>query len=331
MQGEAGKLRSELAAAGLSAAAVTAAWPAWWSDAAENSPSARAELRLAVARNLGLSPRALVGERVDFVWRDRARYKHLSSTDAGETSALDSFGTSLAGSLAAASDPGEGLGGVPAPVLRAAILADGGVVDLPALVSACWALGVPVAHLAVWPLRIKAMHAMVAARGGRHAILMARDTSFVAAAAFTLAHEMGHAALGHVRDEGLLVDAEDPGSSRDGDDEEEAADRYALEVLTGDPDPEVRINVETFNAPMLADAARRAGRERGIDPGTIALAVGYRRKAWPVAMAALRLIQTETVAVGELVNRVAATQLDLSRLGSDNATYVARVLGLDDG
>ena len=71
-------LRMRLHSAGLSAAAVDAAWPGWWTEDAEGSPSARAELRFALARNLGLSAKALVGERVDFVWRDTARFKHLA-------------------------------------------------------------------------------------------------------------------------------------------------------------------------------------------------------------------------------------------------------------
>lgn len=331
MTGEATKLRRELSAAGLSPGVVKAAWPEWWSDAGETSVSARTELRLAVARNLGLSPRALVGERVDFVWRDKARFKHLASGIDLGVAALNSFGTSVAGALTAASDPGEGLRGISAEMLRNAVLSDRNAVDLPSLVTACWALGVPVAHLTVWPLRMKAMHAMVAARGDRHAILLARDTSYLAAAAFTLAHEMGHIALGHVKPDELLVDAENPGETEGDDDEEVAADRYALEVLTGEPEPEITLNLQRFNAPMLADAATKAGLDRGIDPGTIALAVGHRRNAWPVAMAALRLLQPDAAPVGPLLNRVASSQIHLDRLGSDNASFVRRVLGLGDG
>lgn len=325
---EATKLRRELRAAGLSSAAITAAWPEWWSDSAENSVSAKTELRLAVARNLGLSPKALVGERVDFVWRDKARFKHLASDKPQEVEALNSFGTSMASALTSASNPGDGLEGISAKLLRSAIVADHNFVNLPSLLAACWALGVPVAHLKVWPLKMKAMHAMVAARSGRHAIMLSRDTSYMAAAAFTLAHEMGHVALGHVVPDGLLVDAEEPGAIDDNDQEENEADRYALEVLTGDPEPDVALSSEAFNAPMLADAATRAGAELGIDPGTIALIVGHRRRAWPVAMAALRFIQPEPAPVGSLINQVAEGQLDLSRLGSDNASFVRRVMDL---
>jgi len=330
MIGDAESLRSELRAAGLSRAAVDAAWPEWWSDQAEASVSARAELRLAVARNLGLSPRELVGERVDFVWRDRARFKHLRAEDEVPVAALNSFGVSVGRSLIEATERNGDLVGLSAAELRSLLL-EMGVPDLAGLITVCWAIGVPVAYLRVWPLAQKAMHAMVVGQRGRHAILFSREASYPAMVAFTLAHEIGHIALGHVPADDLLIDAEDPAGQADHDDEEVAADRYALEVLLGDPDPDIRIDFDTFNHAELADAVLRASPRYGIDPGTLALAVAHQRNAWPVAMAAMKLIQPEPVVVSDLVNDVARTQLDLDRLGSDSAVFIERTLGIGNG
>lgn len=328
MIGDADSLKAELRAAGLSAAAVEAAWPEWWSDQAESSVSAKAELRLAVARNLGLAPKALIGERVDFVWRDRARFKHLRAQDELPVAALNSFGVSVGRSLIEATDRNGDLLGLSARELRALLLSMGQP-DLRGLLTVCWAIGVPVAHLKVWPLAQKAMHAMVIGQGGRHAILFSREASYPAMVAFTLAHEIGHIALGHVPADNILVDAEDPASAVERDDEEVAADRYALEVLMGAAEPDIRINFDTFNYVELAEAVLRAGPEYGIDPGTLALAVAHRRNAWPVAMAAMRVIQPKPVVVSDLVNMVASTQLDLERLGSDSAVFIRRTLGID--
>jgi hypothetical protein len=314
----------------LSRSVVEAAWPEWWSDAAETSISARTELRLAVARNLGLAPKALVGERVDFVWRDRARFKHLRAEDDIPVAALNSFGVSVGRSLMEATDRRGNLVGLSAAELRA-ILLGMGVPDLPGLLTVCWTFGVPVAHLRVWPLVQKAMHAMVVGQRGQHAILFSREASFPAVAAFTLAHEIGHVALGHVPPDDILVDVEDPAGAANHDDEESAADRFALEVLLGDPDPDIRINFDTFNHAELADVVLRAAPQYGVDPGTLALAVAYRRNAWPVAMAAMRLIQPERIIVSDLINHVARTQLDLDRLGGDSAAFIRRALGFVDG
>lgn len=329
MIGDADSLRNELRAAGLSRAAVDAAWPDWWSDQAEASVSARTELRLAVARNLGLAPKALVGERVDFVWRNRARFKHLRAEDEVPLAALNSFGVSVGRSLIEATERNGDMVGLSAGDLRALLL-NMGIPDLPGLLTVCWAIGVPVAHLRVWPLAQKAMHAMVVGQKERHAILFSREASYPAMVAFTLAHEIGHIALGHVPADDVLVDAEDPAGVADHDDEETAADRYALEVLLGDADREILTDFDTFNHAELADAVLGASPRYGIDPGTLALAVAYRRNAWPVAMAAMKLIQPKPLVVWDLVNNVARAQLDLARLGSDSAVFIERALGIGD-
>lgn len=329
MIGDAASLRNELRAAGLSRAVVEAAWPDWWSDQAEASVSARTELRLVVARNLGLAPNALVGERVDFVWRNRARFKHLRAKDEAPLAVLNSFGVSVGRSLIEATERNSDMVGLSAADLRK-LLFEMGVPDLPGLLTVCWATGVPVAHLRVWPLAQKAMHAMVVGKNGRHAILFSREAGYPAMVAFTLAHEIGHIALGHVPADDVLVEAEDPAGAADHDDEETAADRFALEVLLGDADREILIDFETFNHVELADAVLRAGPQYGIDPGTLALAVAYRRNAWPVAMAAMKLIQPEPIAVADAINNVARKQLDLDRLGSDTAIFIARALGIGD-
>ena len=69
----AGDLRLRLRGLGLSDSAVSAAWPRWWSEDAESSASARAELRFGVARRLGLDPHSLLEDRdaPRFLWRDR--------------------------------------------------------------------------------------------------------------------------------------------------------------------------------------------------------------------------------------------------------------------
>jgi len=330
MSGDADTLIKELRKAGLSPAAIKAAWPDWWSDRAESSISARTELRLSIARNLGLAPQALIGERVEFIWRDRARFKHLRSREDLQLAALNSFGVSIGRSLIEATPSSGDLVGLHPSKIRKLLLSMGPP-DLRSLLTLCWAVGIPVAHLRVWPLKQKAMHAMVIGQYGRHAILFSRIASFPAVAAFTLAHEIGHVALGHVPTGDMLVDAEDPAKTAEHDEEEVAADRFALEILIGAADPDIRINFETFNHAELADAVMRAGPAHGIDPGTLALAVAHQRKAWPVAMAAMRIIQPQENAVSDLMNAVAASQLDLDRLGSDSAVFIGRALGIGNG
>ncbi len=324
------QLRRALRMAGLSRNAVDAAWPRWWVAEAEASPSAQAELRFALARNLGLSPKALLGERVEFIWRDRARFKNLSGESDHEKAALDSFGTSI-GQLAIRATAGDNLRVVEsAEALRKAILARNDVVGLRELIAACWSMGTPVIFLRVFPLTAKSMHAMVVAWGGRHAVLLARAASYPAPVAFTLAHEIGHIVLKHVGDAASLVDLDDPGSAaaatKDGD--EVAADRFALTLLTGSPDPDIQVSRAAFGGRQLAEVVLREGPPRGIEPGTLALCTGHATGNWQAAMSALKYVYGGAHLVAPVVNAYASSAFDWSALDHGSADYLQAIMGV---
>ena len=318
-------LRRELRGAGLSEQAIDAAWPAWWSEELADDPSGRAELRFALARRLGLSPKALLGERVRFVWNDEARFKHLSAEDEAHRAALASFGMTVGRALVRATPAVTSIVGVAAADLRAAVLGERAFVDLRALVFACWAVGLPVVHLRVFPLARKAMHAMVVGVEDRQAILLGRDAPYPAQAAFTLAHELGHAALGHLDGASALVDMEDPATATERDEQEQEADRYALELLTGTPEPTIETDGGRYNAPGLAKAVRDAAPRYRIEPGTLALCLAHQSGDWRTTMSAMRFLYGGPRPVWQDVNAVAATQLDLERIGDDAAEWVRSV------
>ncbi|WP_246801107.1 ImmA/IrrE family metallo-endopeptidase [Mesorhizobium amorphae] len=324
------RLRKELRRSGLSSAAIDAAWPAWWNDDLSESPSARAELRFALARKLGLAPKPLLGERVEFVWKDKARFKHLGAETEADQLVLSSFAMSVGRLLTRTVPAGRGFRDIAAEELRSSILRSSQYVDLRTLAGACWGLAVPVVHLRVFPLAVKAMHAMVIADGNIGAIMLGRDASYPAPLAFTLAHEIGHLALGHVRPGNALVDVEDPALANDRDEEEQEADAYALTLLTGSPKPEITTEFEKYNAPTLASAVVRAGAQHRIEPGTLALCIGHLQRNWPVVMSALGFIYPQPVAVWKAVNALARTQIDWSALMEDDRDFVYALLNLDD-
>lgn len=315
--------------AGFSRAAIQAAWPSWWSEEADASPSGRAELRFALARRLGLEPKPLLGERVEFVWNDEARFKHLSAEDEVQRAALTSFGMSI-GRLLLRGTPGRMTPHADATMLRDAMLRNSRFVDLHALIGACWALGIPVIHLRVFPLEAKSMHAMVVTLDGRHAILLGRDASYPAPIAFTLAHELGHVMLDHLAGAPAIVDLKDPALARGGDEQEDEADRFALTLLTGSPEPEIRTNLDRFNAPTLAAAVLAAADEYAVEPGSLALCLAYQRKAWPVAMSALRFIYNRPMPAWREVNGIADGELDWDAIGDDAGDYLRNVMQGDD-
>ena len=321
------ELVRRLRGAGISRQAIEAAWPSWWCDGVGPSASGRAELRFALARRLGLWPKSLVGERVEFIWDDQAHFKNVSVRDPSQRAALTSFGVVIGRLLIRATPPSPALESIDAASLRQAILRESPFVDLRSLLSVCWGLGVPVVFLRTFPLENQGMHAMVVRSGGRYAVLLGRNAHYPAPVAFTLAHELGHVFLGHLVDAAALVDVGDPASRKAIDTVERDADEFGLELLTSRTLPAVELSLSTFNAPSLAKASLSAAGHYQIEPGTIALIVGHEKHKWPLAVAALDFIYDKPRPVWREVNSIADSQLNFREIGDDAEDYLKRVMG----
>jgi hypothetical protein len=327
---EAERFRGRLKNLGLSESAINAAWPDWWSDEADPSSSARLELRFSVARKLGLDAHSVLDEEgvPRFIWKDQARFKHISGEGDQERAAISSFGRAVGALLAAGTSIGEfQLIGTTAGRLRNAVLSSQPYVRLVDLLSLAWSAGIPVAHLRIFPSVRKRMAAMAVAIGDRRAVLMAKDSMYPPHIAFYLGHELGHIALEHIRADAAIVDMEADVLSTSSEDAEEAeADRFALELLTGRTDLQL-VPTGSYNAPGLAQTALRVSNELHIEPGTFALCFGYSTGNWAVANSAMRFIYNQARPVWNEVNRVTMAQLHTEQLPSDANTYLAAVLG----
>jgi hypothetical protein len=322
-------LRRRLRKIGLSDPAVAAAWPTWWSDAAEASPSASAELRFSLARKLGLDPRSLLddNEAPRFVWRDEARFKHIATEDEQELSAISSFGKALAGALIAATPSGSSTPIPTALQLRELLLRTRQFIRLSDLLSVAWSVAIPVIHLRIFPCERKRMAAMAVEMGERDAILLAKDSDYPAQIAFYLAHEIGHIALGHLKGGQVLVDMDSTMGAPRNDQEEVEADRFALELLTGQPNPVVLPGARHYTAWQLARDTLREAPRLHIEPGTLALCFGYSTGDWATALAAMHSIYANPKPVWSEINLVAQKELSLDSVSDDTSSYIAAVLG----
>lgn len=328
----AARLRQRLKNFGFSDPAIEAAWPMWWSDEADTSSSARAELRFSLSRKLGLDPRSLLEDDGEprFVWRDEARFKRLSGESEFEKAAITSFGIALGSVLISATTaPLPSIIHDSATGLRDLILRKQDYVRLLDLLSLSWSAGIPVVHLRVFPWSQKRMSAMSLRRGRRHAILLARDSMYPAHIAFYLAHELAHVVLGHLSDQNVVVDLEDAElASADTDPEEAAADAFALELLSGESSPTVLASTSSkASAAGLADAALGASKELRIEPGTLALCFGYSTGNWGIANAAMAHIYSSPKPVWREVNQVALRELSFDQVAEDFQPYLMAVLG----
>ena len=101
------------------------------------------------------------------------------------------------------------------------------------------------------------------------------------------AHELAHIALGHIDDEGVLIDESVKHNVQDK--EETDANAFAVELLTGNAESRFHTSGSWPNAHQLAEAAVSIAKESRIDPGHIVLNYAHTmgKTFWPVANAAL--------------------------------------------
>jgi Zn-dependent peptidase ImmA (M78 family) len=332
VKGNADRLKKRLKKIGLSDPAITAAWPSWWSDEADASPSAQAELRFSLARKLGLDPHSLLEEESQprFIWRDEAKFKNLANENEMELAAITSFATAVSKYLLEAAGKTSFLGKdqLSAKSLRKAILARQPFVRLLDLLSVCWAFGIPVIHLRVFPALRKRMAAMTIRVGDRNAIMLGKDSMYPPHIAFYLAHELAHIALGHLSRKPIVVDLESTNHMlKSNDPEEMRADSFALQLLTGKTSPVVLPKWSRYSARALASTAIESATELGIEPGTLALCFAFSTGDWPTANAAMRTIYTEPQPAWSVVNKLAIDQLDLEAIPQDARSYLMTILG----
>src|SRR5262249_3747340 len=152
------------------------------------------------------------------------------------------------------------------------------------LIDYCWSLGIPVIHLSSFP-NAKRPDGLCASVKGRPVIVLCKKVMRSAWLLFILAHELGHVALGHIEDDGVLIDESMSDNVKDK--EEDDANAFAIELLTGNADERFSSSGRWPNATQLAEVALETGTRLRIDPGHIVLNYAHTMGGpfWPIANA----------------------------------------------
>lgn len=300
--------------------------PDWWDDRVSSNPAAFAEGLGYLSRHLGLDLASLRDPAREVEFRDAGvcKFKRSKGTTESELGLTRSLATQVARLVnAATSEPCVPLPTTAAQV-RGEILGRGEPwVGLPNLVEYCWSVGIPVVHLTSISKARQPDGLAVQVRG-RPVVVLCRKARAPAWLLFILAHELGHIVLGHIPDEGALIDEDVDTNERD--EEEGAANRFAIELLTGDPEARFQTAGRWPNAQALAERALELGRELKVDPGHLVLNYAHSMGGhfFPVANAALARLEPEREALG-IVREKLAEHLDWSRLPEESSEFLMRV------
>ena len=300
--------------------------PDWWDDQAAENPAGYAEALTFLSRHLGLDLATLHDPSRPVAFRDFGICKIKKSANATENElALSRAMASRAAQLVdvAMTEPILPLPSSAAQIRREILGQGKRWVSLSHLVDYCWSLGIPVIHLSPCPAAMRP-DGLAARVHGRPVIVLCKKDTRSAWLLFILAHELGHLAMGHVADDGMLLDESMDRNDRDP--EEDGANAFAIELLTGNADCRFRTSGRWPNAPRLARSAIELGHQAHVDPGHIVLNYAHSMDGqfWPVANAALALIEPRKDAL-KMVRGKMAEHLDWSCLPEDSSEFLMRV------
>ena len=315
-------LYKRLSKAGLSQPFVKkTAFPGWWNDDIALTPAGYGQALSLISRNLRINIHFLLQEDAKLDCQNSLPF--LNKTPQGVAADKIHWAQCLGERMAEVALQGAGaVHALPdsAAAMRTELCADNNPPDLEKVLDFCWNIGVPVLYLHEIPSGTSKPHAMIFRSGGRYVIVLSRKLKYSARAVFDALHEIGHAVLGHLSIDGALVNFD-----VSSDNIEHEANKFAAEVLSGDPD--FKVTAETrINTATLVNNAYRLGKIHNIDPGVIAMNYSWNSENYPVAMAALKIVEPHADAVG-IIRRYMRDRLDWEQISEESAEFLERMSG----
>ncbi len=255
-------------------------WPQWWSEELDSSASARYELEILFARQLGLDLASLRDQSAELKLNDapRARFKTHNNADLSKVKLARAMGARLGALTTEAHRAATPLqerkntdwSQWSARKIRAVIMESGtSWISLEELLGFCWERGLPVVH-ACLPEGMKKFDGMALCPAGDPVILTFCSRNSPAWQAFIVAHELGHHVLGHIGKGGEIFDSY-TGAEDEEDEEERAANDFAVELLTGSADTSFDYQNDWPDSTTLAAEVTEYAHTIGVHPGAILL------------------------------------------------------------
>lgn len=320
-------LYGKLQSAGYNPKYIRSLLPDWWDEEIASTPAGYQEASLRLGGLFGVQPSSLreINTPVALRVPEGRRFKR----QAGHQEQQLDVACALAMSSASLS-----LRWLPqceirkplpdAKVMRELLLADNAYINLQVLLDYVWRLGIPVIFLGYMPSKTKKMAGLAFEHQGVPVIVLTSGKQH-GYLVFDLAHELAHIVLGHVSKDKCVVDQEIDDGAEDPD--ERAANRFALELLTGDPDCKIVPSGRHLYAQELASAAARYGEKHKIDPLHVALNYGYSQQHWQVAHGAVKIIAANTSPDQAILRQKLIAELRTNDIDDDDLMTLLRLTG----
>jgi len=310
--------------------------PEWVTPEVLSDSATSSEIAAILAKQLGLrvSPLFSASPRVESLRRRDIKYKRSNPNKSKNLVVATSIAISAAESIASACRAEFSPFANTSDALRKEVLNSfpGKWLGLRNLLLTCWSHGIPVVYLAELGQGIAKMDGMVVYTKNRPVIILSKKSPLWAWQLFILAHEIAHIVLGHVKPGEILVDEELSESSyvlNHNDLDEQAADRFALELLNGKTNATYTLSDNCSNSQELASVAYKFGVAHKIDPGHIVLNFANKSGKWNLGISAARILQNKNPAASSVINEVARHYINTQSLPMDTIRFLHNFAGLN--
>lgn len=321
-------INKKLKAVGYNPKFIESLLPDWWDDSITETPAGLQEASLIVGRLFSIKPETLWTHDAEpaLLKPDGAKFKQRANSKRHDLDIACALALSAA-RLVLRSFRCDYHSGpmLDSAELRKSLLEQGKPwVSFDDLLDHCLKVGIPVILLQNFPAKVKKMEGVAFECGGRPCIVLTKKKSH-GYLLFDLAHELGHITLGHTQGGQWVIDDE---IDADADDErEKAANRFAMELITGNPDLKI-VPGKHLYPNQLARAAKDHGEAHNIDPLHIVLNYAYNNKNhWSTAEAAIKLIAASKDSDQVILKEKLFDALDPDYLTEDDSRALRHLIG----
>jgi hypothetical protein len=302
--------------------------PSWWEPSMAETPSGLQDVQMKVAKMFNLQASSLLKDELEPTFKqEHSKFKRESTKSHADIELAASLATSTAKlaikAFGKSSFSPESLG--TAQDIRNELLETSGRwIGLDDLVTYCWEKGIIVLHLSLYS-SIKRMDGMAININGQPVIVLTsmKKKGFLL---FDLAHELAHIALCHLEANSSLIDIELGKGSSAEDNEEKEADRFALEILSGNPDSIAPTTNKKVQLPLLVSWAKQVSLRERVEPCHAILSFAKKNNQWAIAQTALKHHFPRAVHDYNIVKDKSLEYLTSENLKTDEAVFLEKLV-----
>lgn len=300
--------------------------PSWWNDELNNKSYAVLEGAGYIADRLNLDLKSLIvpEEEIKFNSPPPTKFKQHNSQNKDRPHIAQALTSRIAELIAYGTE----VDFTPLPadvkVLRTEILTSHTTINLISLLEYCWSKGVAVAHFHHFPENTKKFAGLIQWHFSRPVIILSSKHKHSAPLAFDLAHELGHLALGHLK-EGILIDEKIEVDCND--DEENETNQFATQLLLGDCDNCLGSKPFYNHNHLIKHARIKAKENPTVEADSIVLNNAWHNNNWGFANKVLDKLDLDANGQ-QVINKYLADRLDWDKFNDENYEYLEKVLGV---